>query len=146
MADITRQATASWQGSPKDGGGTLSAKSGEFKDLPFSFPSRFEQGSGTNPEELIGAAHAACFNMVIAKQIAERGHTLEDIDTRATVTLQEDGGGYRVSKIHLDAEADVSGVDESTFRQIAEAARDNCPISQLLKPGLDEVTMEARLS
>lgn len=146
MADIKRQTTVNWQGDTDSGSGQISAQSGEFSDLPFSFPSRFAQEQGTNPEELIGAAHAACFNMVIADQLSERGKPPENVETRATVTLRENGGSFKVSKIHLETKGTVPGIDESTFQQVAQSAKNTCPISQLLMPGLDEMTMEATLA
>lgn len=146
MADIQRHATVNWQGNPKNGRGQISGESGEFTDMDFSFPSRFQNEAGTNPEELVGAAHAACFNMVIAKELAAQGSSPENLETEATVTLREDGGNYEVTRIHLDTKGTVPDIDESTFRQIAQTARDNCPISQLLKPGLQELTVEVTLA
>jgi lipoyl-dependent peroxiredoxin len=146
MADIKRHATATWQGDTKSGSGKLSGESGEFEDVFHSFPSRFAQESGSNPEEFIGAAHAACYNMVIVKELTERGNPPENLETRAAVTLKEDGGGYAVTAIHLQTEASVPGIDQATFTEVAEIARDNCPISQLLKPGLEEITIEAKLA
>lgn len=146
MADIRRHATANWKGTPKDGGGGLSAESGEFSGVNYSFPSRFQHESGSNPEELIGAAHAACFNMVVAEDLSAQGNPPDELQTRATVTLQEDGGNYQITEIHLETTATVDGVDREKFQKIAEGARDSCPVSQLLKPGLEKVTMEANLS
>lgn len=146
MADIKRHATASWSGSPKDGSGELTAESGKFSGVPYSFPSRFEHEEGSNPEEFIGAAHAACYNMVIALELANRGTDAEKLETRAEVVLKEDGGGHEITTIHLETKATVPGIDEETFQQIAETARDNCPVSQLLKPGLQEVTISASLN
>lgn len=145
MANITRKATADWSGDLKSGKGGLSADSGYLQDLPYTFASRFQSGDGTNPEELIGAAHAACFNMVVAKELAAKGHAPKALTTSATVTLQEVEGGFRIARIDLALVGEVEGADEATFQAIAESARDHCPVSQLLKPGLDEVTVTATL-
>lgn len=145
MADIQRHATATWQGDTDSGSGTYSGESGEFSDAMYSFPSRFQNESGSNPEELIGAAHASCFNMVIAKELSAQGNPPDHLETEATVTLREDGGDFEVSAIHLQATATIPDVDASTFQQIAEQAKNNCPISRLLMPGLDEMTVEANL-
>lgn len=146
MATIKRMASSQWSGSLQEGKGTFSSKSGYFKDLPLSFASRFESGEGTNPEELIGAAHAGCFNMVVADKLAARGNAPKKLETRATVTLREEGGGFAIAAVHLELRGDVPGVDESTFRQIAEEAKNGCPVSQLLQPGLDELSVEASLN
>ncbi len=145
MADIKRHATATWQGDTETGTGEMSAQSGEFTDLPFSFPSRFDGGKGTNPEELIGAAHAACFNMVIAKELSESGTPPQRLETRATVTLSHEEDGFAISRIHLQTKGRVADIDESTFLEVARTAKNTCPVSQLLMPGVGEMTLEAQL-
>ena len=145
MADIKRHATANWSGDFKTGTGELSGESGYFEDLPYTFASRFKRGDGSNPEELIGAAHAACFNMVVAKELTAQGNPPDELTTRASVTLIEAGGGHRIASIHLRLQGKVPNTRADTFQQVAEKARDNCPVSQLLKPGLDKVTIEVDL-
>jgi lipoyl-dependent peroxiredoxin len=145
MGDIKRHATAKWSGDLKSGNGELSGESGYFTDLPYTFASRFESGKGSNPEELIGAAHAGCFNMVVAKELAAQGNPPDELTTKATVTLAEAGGGFRIAAVHLHLWGKVPNTDKATFKKVAERARDNCPVSQLLKPGLDEVTIEVEL-
>jgi len=145
MTDIKRQATANWQGDPKSGSGTLSSESNSFDGAEYSFPSRFENEAGSNPEELIGAAHAACFNMVVAKELSAMGNPPEQLETEATVTLRENGGAFEITAVHLQLEATVPDVSESQLLEIAAGARDNCPVSNLLHSGLQELTMEATL-
>lgn len=146
MAEIERQAGATWRGDTETGSGELSAKSGKFAGVYYSFPSRFQHAAGSNPEEFLAAAHAACFTMVAAQELSTRGHPPQNIETVATVTLDEDDGEYRISKTTLKTTARVPGIDEGTFRNIAEIARDNCPVSQLLKPGLRDVVLDVRLA
>ena len=145
MSDIERQATVTWEGDTETGIGKMSAQSGEFTDLPFSFPSRFAQEQGTNPEELIGAAHAACFNMVVAQQLTEHSSPPESLETCATVTLCYDRESFVISKIHLETKGCVPDIDESTFLEITNTAKNTCPVSQLLMPGVGEMTLEAEL-
>ena len=117
-----------------------------LRDLNYSFHSRFETGPGTNPEELIAAAHASCFSMALSKILGDQGKTPERISTQATLTMAKTDTGFKITKVHLATEGRVPGFDEAGFRQAAEKAKDNCPISVLLKPGLEEVTLEAKLS
>ena len=123
----------------------MSGDSGEFGGVKYSFPSRFEHEAGSNPEEFLGAAHAACFNLVVAKELSEQGNPPENLETRATVTLREDGGDFEVTAVHLALTGTVPGVDDAAFRQIAEEASENCPVSRLLKPGLETLTVEVDL-
>ena len=146
MTDIKRKATASWQGDKDGGSGKMSGQSGLFRDLPFSFPSRFAQEQGTNPEELLGAAHAACFNMVIADVLSDQGNPPQEVNTEATVTLKEAGGGFAISAIELVTKGTVEGLDAATFEEVAQIAKENCPVSQLLKPGLEKLTVKATLN
>jgi lipoyl-dependent peroxiredoxin len=127
-----RSSNALWEGDLKSGKGTMTVGKGAYTG-PFSFASRFEEGTGTNPEELIAAAHAGCFSMAFSAELTKAGHTPTRVATKATVHLGADpAGGMRVSKIELDAEAQVPGIDNAKFQEIAEGARKGCPISKLL--------------
>ncbi len=145
MADIQRQATAHWTGDLRSGSGKTSTASGVLRDVPYSVPSRFENGKGTNPEELIAAAHASCFSMMLAKLLGDAKISPRDIRTRATLTLAQRSGGWKISKIALETEVSGDGLDAETVKRIADQAKEQCPISVLLRPGLEEVTLEARL-
>jgi lipoyl-dependent peroxiredoxin len=146
MADITRSANATWTGDLKGGKGSTSTGSGGLRDTNYSFHSRFENGAGTNPEELIASAHASCFSMALSKVLGDSGGTPQRISTKATLTLKKTDTGFKVSGIHLETEGQVSGMEEGAFRQAAEKAKDNCPISVLLKPGLESLTVDAKLA
>jgi lipoyl-dependent peroxiredoxin len=139
---MERKASAVWKGGLKDGTGRFSADSGVFQETPYNFRNRFESEPGTNPEELIAAAHASCFSMALSGQLGERGLTAEEIRTVATVTLEKTENGFGVTKSHLDVNALIPGADEDAFRQAAEAAKAGCPISKLLNA---EITMSAKL-
>jgi osmotically inducible protein OsmC len=136
-----RKGSAEWKGGLKDGRGSLSLGSGAFEGS-YSFGSRFEQGKGTNPEELIGAAHAACFSMALAAALGKAGHDPKRVSTTAKVDLDM-GEGPRISTITLETEADVPGIDEDEFQQQAEGAKQNCPVSKALA-GV-EIRLDARL-
>src|SRR6476659_6556242 len=140
MPDIKREGRAVWKGGLKDGSGTTTTQSGFLKDLPYSVPSRFENGKGTNPEELIAAAHASCFSMMLSKLLGDAKKTADDIRTKATLTLSNASGGWKISKIHLETEVGGGGLDAETLNRIAGQAKEQCPISVLLKPGLDSLT------
>lgn len=127
-----RTGRAAWEGNLKDGHGTMALGSGAFEG-PYSFSSRFEEGSGTNPEELIGAAHAGCFSMAFANELSKSGFTPREVNTTATVKLSMGEAGPRISRIILNCEADVPGVDQQTFEAQAQKAKENCPVSQALK-------------
>ena len=144
MADIQRSGQAHWSGDLRGGSGTTSSGSGAFRDLAYSVPSRFESAKGTNPEELIASAHAACFSMMLAKILGDMKKTPKDIRTKATLTLAQRGGGWKISAIHLETEASAEGLDESALKQAADQAKEQCPISVLLKPGLESMTLDAR--
>ena len=146
MPDIQRHATASWAGDLHSGAGTASTESGVLRDAKVTFSSRFEEGAGSNPEELIAAAHAACFSMALSAGLSGQGHPPQEIRTRATLNLSKGEGGFKITKIHLDTEGDVPGIDEASFKAAAEQAKETCPISVLLKPGLQELTVAARLA
>ena len=139
-----RIASARWEGNLKEGKGTFNTSSGALKSIPYSFKTRFENEPGTNPEELIGAAHAGCFSMALAAGLAEKGMTPESVETTATVTLEPVDGKPTVSAIQLDVVARIPGADDAKFQTIAADTKENCPISRLLKPGT-KITLNARL-
>ncbi|MFB6284996.1 MAG: OsmC family protein [Candidatus Bipolaricaulia bacterium] len=145
MADIVREATAVWRGSLQAGKGTTSTGSGTLHEAAYSFPSRFESGEGTNPEELMASAHASCFSMALSMVLGQQGHEPEEIRTRAHLTLAQEGEGFKISKIHLETTGRVPGISADDFQSAAEAAKENCPVSLLFRPGLDELTLEAAL-
>ena len=136
-----RSSHAEWQGNLRDGNGSMKLGSGMFEG-PFTFASRFENGKGTNPEELIGAAHAGCFSMAFSGQLNEAGLNPEEIRTTATVTMDKTDAGPTVTRIHLDVHAKVPGADKAAFETAANNAKAGCPISRLLNA---EITMEAEL-
>ena len=134
---ITRTASARYEGFGKDGRGHVSTESGALDDTPYAFGSRFESEDGTNPEELIAAAHAACFTMALSFALAREGLRDGMLATSARVTLDKEGDGFKVSRSDLALEANVPGIDEARFRQIAESAKAGCPISKLLNAEMD---------
>lgn len=139
---MQRTATAVWNGALKDGKGAISTQSGVLADAPYSFVTRFENQKGTNPEELIAAAHAGCFTMALSAQLGTMNFTPQSLRTTAAVTLEKLEAGWTISKIHLDVTAKVPGISASAFDSAAASAKANCPVSRLLKA---EITMEARL-
>ncbi len=139
---MERTASAVWNGSLKDGKGTISTQSGALSGAPYSFITRFENGKGTNPEELIGAAHAGCFAMALSAQLGTMNFTPQNLRTSAKVTLEKLDGGWTISKIHLDVTAQIPGITASAFESAAASAKANCPVSRLFKA---EITMDARL-
>jgi len=139
---INRKASAVWNGSLKEGKGRISTNSGVLRDTQYSFSTRFEDGAGTNPEELIAAAHAGCFSMALSGQLTTAGHPPESINTTATLTMEKTDAGFTVTLIHLDVTAKVPGIDEAGFTTAANNAKAGCPISRLLKA---EITMTAKL-
>jgi lipoyl-dependent peroxiredoxin len=138
----TRKASAVWKGSLKEGGGTISTETGVLKDAPYGFRSRFESGKGTNPEELIAAAHAGCFSMALSLMLGNEGMTPEKIETQAEVALDKVGEGFEITSSHLNVVAKISGADKAKFEQIANKAKEGCPVSKLMKA---KITMNARL-
>jgi len=138
----TRNAEAEWKGSVKDGGGTVKLGSGAFEG-PYSFKGRFEDGTGTNPEELIGAAHAGCFSMALSLMLTEHGHTPDRIHTTAKVHLEKDGDGFSIPRIELKTEAEVPGIEAQHFMEHAEQAKLGCPVSKALAG--TEILLDARL-
>src|SRR6202043_2572118 len=136
---MVRKASAVWKGSLKEGKGTISSDSGVLSNTPYSFSTRFENAKGTNPEELIAAAHAGCFTMALSAQLGNAGITPESLETTAAVTLEKLEAGFTVTKIHLDVTARIPGADQAAFDKAAQAAKTGCPISRLLKAA--EITM-----
>ena len=139
---MDRSASAVWNGSLKEGKGTISSQSGALKAMPYSFAARFAEGVGTNPEELIAASHAGCFSMALSVQLGNAGLTPERIDTAATVSFEKLEQGWTVTAVHLDVSAEVPGTDAVTFEKIANEAKVGCPISRLLNA---KITMKATL-
>jgi len=145
MADIERKAQVQWHGDLRAGSGKISTNSGALKDVPYSVASRFEGAKATNPEELLAAAHASCFSMMLAKVLGDEKKVANQIDTKATLTLAQRGGGWKISKVHLETEVSGDGIDAALLKKATEIAKEQCPVSVLLKPGLEELTLEARL-
>ena len=139
---MDRQASAHWSGGLKDGKGTITAPSGVLKQTPYSFAKRFESEPGTNPEELIAAAHAGCFTMALSAQLGNAGMTAQSLDTTATVTLEKLDSGFAITKVHLDVKATIPDADAAKFEQAAKNAKEGCPVSKLLKA---TITMDAKL-
>lgn len=139
---MIRKASAIWNGSLKEGKGTISTESGVLSKTPYSFATRFENARGTNPEELIAAAHAGCFTMALSAELGKAGITPESLETSAAVTLEKLEAGFTVTKIHLEVDARIPNADHAAFDKAAQAAKAGCPISRLLKA---EITMSARL-
>ena len=140
---VTNTASAKWSGGLKDGSGSLSTGSGVFKEQPYSFKKRFEGEAGTNPEELIAAAHAGCFTMALSKILGEAGMTADSLETTAKVILDQVDGGFAVTKIELSLDATIPGADQGAFEGAAVAAKEGCPISKLLDT---EITLSLRLN
>lgn len=139
---MKRKASAVWNGTLKEGKGTISTESGVLENAQYSFSTRFEDGKGTNPEELIAAAHAGCFSMALSSQLTTAGTPAERIATSATVTMEKQDVGFTVTNVHLDVSASVPGATAESFATAANDAKKGCPISRLLNA---EITMEARL-
>lgn len=140
---LQRKGTAQWKGGLKDGKGTVSTASGVLNGTPYSFSSRFEGQQGTNPEELIGAAHAGCFSMALSGQLDAAGLKADSIDTTATVSLEKLESGFAVTSVHLEVRAKIPGADQSKFDEAARKAKEGCPISKLLNT---KITMDAKLA
>ena len=139
---MRRKASAVWNGGLKDGKGTISTESGVLSDTQYSFSTRFEDGKGTNPEELIAAAHAGCFSMALSGQLAQAELTADSIRTTAAVRLEKTDAGFTITSVHLDVTAKVPGADQQAFEKAANNAKAGCPVSRVLNA---EITMEARL-
>lgn len=139
---MQRKGSAVWQGGLKDGKGTVSTESGALKELQYSFGSRFESGVGTNPEELLAAAHAGCFSMALSGQLGAANLKAESIRTTAAVTLEKTDAGFTITKVHLDLVAKVPGADQAAFDTATANAKAGCPVSRLFKA---EITLSAKL-
>jgi osmotically inducible protein OsmC len=145
MPNIDRTGRAEWKGDLRAGEGTTSTGSGILHNVKYSVPSRFENAQGTNPEELIAAAHASCFSMMLAKVLSDQGKPPKTISTEAKLSLRLDKAGAKITGIHLKTEASVEGIKPEQFKQAAEQAKEQCPVSALLKPGLENLSLEAKL-
>ena len=139
---MIKKASAIWKGGIKDGGGTISTETGVLKDAPYGFKSRFENGKGTNPEELLGAAHAGCFSMALSLILGEAGLTAEKIETHAAVTLEKVADGFAITASHLDVTVKIPGADNAKFQELANKAKAGCPVSKVLNA---KITMNATL-
>jgi len=139
-----RKASARWDGSLTEGNGTMRLATGAYEG-PYSFQSRFEEGEGTNPEELIAAAHAGCFSMALSGELGRAGHVAENIETEATVHIEKVGEGFGITRIELRTRARVPGVDDDEFQERAQAAKEGCPVSQALG-AVDSIELEAELT
>ena len=139
---MKRTATAVWQGNLKEGKGTISTESGALSQTQYSYSTRFENGVGTNPEELLGAAHAGCFSMALSGQLMQAGLTAESIETKATVKLEKVESGFAITSSHLDVVAKIPGADQQAFETAANNAKANCPLSKVLNA---QITMDAKL-
>ncbi len=140
---MIRKAKAAWQGTGKDGTGNLTTDSGVLSSTPYSFKTRFESEKGTNPEELIAAAHAGCFTMALAFQLQGAGFTPTELTTESAISLDKDGDGFKISKSHLTLRANVPGIEQAKFEELARAAEKNCPVSKVLNA---EISMEFTLA
>lgn len=139
---MQRTASAVWSGALKDGKGSISSQSGVLSDTPYSFTTRFEGAKGTNPEELIAAAHAGCFTMALSAQLGTMNFTPQSLRTTATLSFEKLDAGWTISKIHLDVAGRVPGISADAFQNAAQSAKTNCPVSRVLKA---EITMSANL-
>jgi osmotically inducible protein OsmC len=142
MASIRRTASATWQGSGKEGKGALTTQSGTLRDTPYGFNSRFGEGTGTNPEELIAAAHAGCFTMALAFKLQGAGHTADRLTTEAKLSMEQDGAGWKIAAVALQLKAKVPGVTAEEFQRLATEAKATCPVSRVLNA---EITLSAEL-
>ena len=140
---MKRTGSAVWQGGIKDGKGSVSTESGVLDGAQYSFSTRFEDGKGTNPEELLAAAHAGCFSMALSKQLNDAGFTADSINTTAAVRLEKTDAGFSITKVHLDVTARVPGADAAAFETAANNAKAGCPVSRLFNA---EITMDAKLA
>ena len=139
---MKRNGSAMWNGDLRSGHGTMSTASGVLSNTQYSFSTRFENGIGTNPEELIAAAHAGCFSMALSAQLGEAGLVAQSIHTRATVTLEKSGGGFAITAVHLDLTARIPGASQEAFEAAADAAKAGCPVSKLLNA---KITLDKKL-
>lgn len=140
---IRKTASARWTGTIKEGSGHISTQSGALSDQPYGFNTRFEDVPGTNPEELIGAAHAGCFTMALSKVLEEAGMVADKLETKATVKMEKDDGGFTITAVDLDLKATIPGADRDAFFEAAKTAKETCPVSRLLAAA--EITLDAEL-
>jgi len=140
---MKRNGSAVWNGGLKDGKGTVSTDSGVLANTPYSFTARFENGAGTNPEELIAAAHAGCFSMALSAQLGEAGITAKSIQTKASVSLEKGDGGFSITAVHLDVAIEAPGADQAAVLRAADNAKQGCPVSKVLRAA---ITMDARVA
>jgi osmotically inducible protein OsmC len=145
MSDIKRGAKAVWTGDLRTGKGLIDADSGVLRQVSYSFATRFMNETGTNPEELIASAHAACYSMAFADTLSGKGYRPEKIETRAICTMSKRGNGFRITRMRLEVRGQVPDMDEATFKEIAEKADEVCPVSNLLRSGL-EIELSASLA
>jgi osmotically inducible protein OsmC len=143
--DFLRKGSAVWAGDLLKGNGKISSESGAVTEAAFKFATRFENDPGTNPEELIAAAQAACFSMALSARLSRGGNVPNEIRTTAILTLSKGESGFKITKMRLVTEGNVPGIDAAAFQAAAEATKDSCPVSVLLKPGLEAMTVEAKL-
>ncbi|MBV8865018.1 MAG: OsmC family protein [Acidobacteriaceae bacterium] len=139
---MNRNAKAQWKGDLRSGSGTISADSGVLSNIPYSFKTRFEQGNGTNPEELLAAAHAACFSMALSLMLANEGLKADSIDTACTISFEKEGDGFAIKRSHLDLKAKIPGAAQDAFIRAANNAKEGCPVSKLFDT---EITLNAQL-
>jgi lipoyl-dependent peroxiredoxin len=139
---MQRSAEAQWRGDLKSGAGTISTASGTLSQTPYSFHSRFEQGKGTNPEELLAAAHAGCFTMAVSAQLAQAGLKADSLNTTCRITLDKTDGGFGITESHLELKAKIPGATKEAFEKATEAAKAGCPVSKLYNT---KITLDARL-
>ena len=140
---IKRSGSAVWSGGIKDGKGNISTQSGVLDKTQYGFNTRFEDGPGTNPEELIGAAHAGCFTMALSGKLGDAGMTAKSLNTTATVTLEKEGAGFTITAVHLNLVAEIPGANQQAFDAAVKDAKENCPVSKLLNA---TITLDARLN
>ncbi len=139
---MDRKAKAQWKGDLKSGSGIISSASGVLSSTPYSFKTRFEQGNGTNPEELLAAAHAGCFSMALSLTLQNEGLKADSIETTCTITLDKEGDGFAIKRSHLELTAKIPGASEEIFQRAAQAAKEGCPVSKLYDT---EITLDAKL-
>ncbi|QJE03284.1 OsmC family protein [Massilia forsythiae] len=139
---MKRNGSAVWSGGLKDGKGAVSTQSGVLNQQQYGFNTRFEDGPGTNPEELLGAAHAGCFTMALSGQLEKAGMVAQKLETKATVSLDKDGDSFAITAVHLDLVATIPGADEAAFQEAARKAKEGCPVSKLFKA---DITLDAKL-
>ncbi len=144
MTALHRSASATWTGTVKEGQGQISATSSVLSNTPYSFATRFENQSGTNPEELIAAAHAACYSMALTLTLSEKGYQPQQVQTQATCTIESQNGGFKITTMQLETQGDISGIDAETFNQIAQEAEQICPVSNALR-GSVTINLKASL-